>query len=181
MVDIQTAYYMVAATGVLIAAAYYIANIRATQRNLKLTLETRKLQLLTSFSQRLFDYEGSKRYVELMNMNWRDWDDYEKKYGSDFNLDNAANRTSTFLAYDLLGSLLREKVVDAETLYNLNSHFAIFLWFKFDGLIDYLRKEYFGDDFLQDFEFLAQEMLKIKLKRDPTFKVPENFISYGTK
>ena len=39
--EIQTAYYMVAATGVLIAAIYYVYNIRVTQGNMKQTLETR--------------------------------------------------------------------------------------------------------------------------------------------
>jgi hypothetical protein len=31
--EIQAAYYMVAATGVLVAAAFYILNIRETMRN----------------------------------------------------------------------------------------------------------------------------------------------------
>ena len=41
LAEIQAAYYMVAATGVLVAAVYYILNIRTTQRNMKQTLETR--------------------------------------------------------------------------------------------------------------------------------------------
>ena len=32
MAQIQTAYYMVAATGVLVAAVYYVMTLRTTQR-----------------------------------------------------------------------------------------------------------------------------------------------------
>jgi hypothetical protein len=42
LAEIQTAYYMVAATGVLIAAIYYIFNMRAT-------LQTRQAQLFTQY------------------------------------------------------------------------------------------------------------------------------------
>jgi hypothetical protein len=45
LAEIQAAYYMVAATGVLVAAVYYVMTIRTTQRNLKENLETRQTQL----------------------------------------------------------------------------------------------------------------------------------------
>ena len=45
LAEIQSIYYMVAATGVLIAAIYYVVNMKATQRNMKNTLETRQAQI----------------------------------------------------------------------------------------------------------------------------------------
>ena len=45
LAEIQAAYYMVAATGVLVAAGYYILNMRASQRNMQLTLEARQTQI----------------------------------------------------------------------------------------------------------------------------------------
>jgi len=38
LAEIQAAYYMVAATGVLVAAAYYLMNIRTNQRNQELKM-----------------------------------------------------------------------------------------------------------------------------------------------
>jgi hypothetical protein len=35
LAEIQAAYYMVAATGVLVAAVYYVMTLRTTQRNMK--------------------------------------------------------------------------------------------------------------------------------------------------
>jgi hypothetical protein len=46
--EIQAAYYMVAATGVLVAAVFYIMNLREQRRNARLTLETRKIGLIDS-------------------------------------------------------------------------------------------------------------------------------------
>ena len=40
--EIQTAYYMIAATGVLLAAIYYVYKISINQRTMKKTLETRQ-------------------------------------------------------------------------------------------------------------------------------------------
>jgi len=42
LAEIQAAYYMVAATGVLVAAIYYVVTLRTTQRNMKANLETRQ-------------------------------------------------------------------------------------------------------------------------------------------
>ncbi len=38
LAEIQAAYYMVAATGVLVAAIYYVYNMRAAERNKKIQL-----------------------------------------------------------------------------------------------------------------------------------------------
>jgi hypothetical protein len=37
--EIQAVYYMVAATGVLVAATYYVLNLRVSQRNQELKLK----------------------------------------------------------------------------------------------------------------------------------------------
>jgi len=52
LAEIQAAYYMVAATGVLVAAIYYMMTLRTTQRNMKMNLETRQAQLLMSILNR---------------------------------------------------------------------------------------------------------------------------------
>ena len=119
LAEIQAAYYMVAATGVLIAAIFYILNLRVGQKNQALmlkaqeqTLETRKLQFIQGTTQNLLNEEGMKRYGELMNMEWRDYGDFERKYGSDYNLDNYAKRTTIIMYYTMLGACLREKLID---------------------------------------------------------------------
>jgi hypothetical protein len=57
--EIQSAYYMVAATGVLVAAVFYILNMMETTRNRRMALTNNLMQNFTS-------EEGSKRWAELM-------------------------------------------------------------------------------------------------------------------
>ena len=47
LAEIQAAYYMVAATGVLVAAVFYILNIRISQRNQELMLKAQHQTLET--------------------------------------------------------------------------------------------------------------------------------------
>ena len=183
--EIQTAYYMVAATGVLVAAVFYILNLRVGKKNQELmlksqeqTLKTRKLQFITSTIQNLLNEDGSKRYGELMNIEWRDYGDFERKYGSDYNLDNYGKRTTVMMNYTMLGACLREKLVDSESMYNMGLFGVIFFWEKFKGVIQEQARIYNGADWGQDIELLASEMLKIKLRKEPSFKVPEDFLRY---
>jgi hypothetical protein len=124
MVDLallQSVSYIAGALGVCVAAAYYVMNLRTTQKNLKTTLETRKIQLITNLSHEIFNEEGFHKFGELLNMEWRDYDDFEKKkYGSDVNLDNYSKRMSTLYIFNSAGSLPREKLVEPETLYGLD-------------------------------------------------------------
>ncbi|MGD0805813.1 MAG: hypothetical protein ABSA11_17260 [Candidatus Bathyarchaeia archaeon] len=184
--EIQAVYYMVAATGVLVAAAYYVMNMRASRKSQELaqktqeqTLETRKLQFLTTTVQFLMNEEGFKTIGELLNMEWTDYDDFEKKYGSDHGLDNYAKRYYIITYYNMLGAFLREKLIDAESLYNTGPAIQfIFFWHKFKGIIERQRELYVGADYGRDLEFLSDEMMKIKLRKDPSFKVPETFMRY---
>ena len=180
MIDFQTIGVLITGVSVTVAAIYYMFTLRINQRNMKATLETRRLQFITQFTEKLNNEEGEKKMVELLNMKWTDWDDFEKKYGSDNNLHNVAIRNEIGRYYDVLGYLLREKLVDAETIYSFTATNAILLWTKQKGLVEYQMKQYFGEDHLRDYEFLAQEMMKIKLKRDPSYRVPESLISYVT-
>ena len=57
LAEIQAAYYMVAATGVLVAAIYYIYNMRTSQRIMKTTLETRQMQMFMNVFDKSCDPE----------------------------------------------------------------------------------------------------------------------------
>ena len=76
--EIQTAYYMVAATGVLIAAIFYVHNLRETAKN-------RRVTLTTSLMQPVLTKEGMRDF-ELNSIDWSDLEDL--KYDSRVNPDN---------------------------------------------------------------------------------------------
>jgi hypothetical protein len=175
---LQSVSYMAGALGVCVAAIFYILNLRISQRNMRQTLETRKLQFVTSITNQLLSEEGQRRYGELLNMDWKDYDDFERKYGSDYNLDNYAKRMNVWKTYNTLGMLVREKLVEPEVLYMINDVNPCFMWSKFKDVISEQRKRYGGEDTLSDFEFLNDEILRVRLSRDPSYKVPETLMKY---
>jgi hypothetical protein len=74
--EIQAAYYTVAATGVLVAAVYYILNMRAMQMTSKQTLETRQAQLFMGV------YQGINKDMALalrkIAIDVKGWDDFDR-------------------------------------------------------------------------------------------------------
>jgi hypothetical protein len=181
MVDLsllQSVSYIVGALGVCVAAIFYVLNLRISQRNMRQTLETRKLQFVTSIANQLLSVEGERTYAELINMEWKDYDDFEKKYGSDYNLDNYAKRMSVWNTYNTLGMRVREKLIEPEVLYSITGTNPLLMWSKFKDLIAEWQKRYGGGDTLSDFRFLSNEILRIALSKDPSFKILETFMKY---
>jgi hypothetical protein len=181
MVDLallQSVSYIAGALGVCVAAIFYVLNLRISQRNMKQTLETRKLSFVTSITNQLLSEEGERRYDELESMEWKDYDDFEKKYGSDYNKDNYAKRMTVWKTYNTLGMLVREKLIEPEVLYGIDNVNPCFLWSKFKDVIAENRRRYGGKDNFSDFEFLNNELLRIKLSKDPSYRIPETLGSY---
>ena len=178
LVTLQTISYIAGAIGVCIGGLSFAFNMRASQRNMKQTLETRKLSFVTSITNQLLSEEGQRRYGELLNMEWTDYDDFEKKYGSDYNLDNYAKRMNVWKFYNTLGMLLREKLIEPEVLYRINDINPCLMWSKFKDIIVEQRKRYGGKDTLSDFELLNDEILRVKLSIDPSYKIPEKLNRY---
>ena len=112
LVEIQAAYYMVAATGVLVAAIYYIYNIRINQRAVKATLETRQTQLFMQVMDKM-DQRWLDDLFEILNeWEWKDFDDFDKKYHPTVNPDSSVKRMATWLTYEAIGLQYRTGLLD---------------------------------------------------------------------
>jgi hypothetical protein len=179
MVDIT--YQMVLSTlqtiALIVGIFYYITIMRNAQRNQQTAHESRQLQLLMQFSNQR--NEGDmKRSVELMNMEWEDYDDYERKYGSDFNPDNYSKRMTSWGRFNMMGLLLRRGLIDKDLLFESTPAAALQHWTKFKDVIRELRRRYNLPLYGVDFEYLAEENRKYILEKgfDPT--VPDTFAHY---
>jgi hypothetical protein len=178
LVMLQSVSYVAAAIGVCIAAFYYAMMLAEQRRNMKLTLETRKIGLMDSLVQSLLSEESWSKWFELMNMEWKDYDDFEKRYGSDFNLDNASKRMCLWSQYDAVGNLLKLGLADKETIYGVGTFGATWLWAKFEPVIVENRRRYGPNSQFSGFEYLAKEMMKMANQREPTYMIPETFTKY---
>jgi hypothetical protein len=171
MIELSAIRDIVAILGVVAGFTYYVLTVRVNQKNSRISLTNNIMQsLLTEESQR--------RWIDLINMEWTDYDDFEKKYGSDYNPDNYAKRASVFACCNVLGNLLKRNIADAETFYASGATNAVWVWEKFKPIIIEQRRRYMGSDTYDGLEYLAEEMLKIKRKHDPSFKIPTTFAHY---
>jgi hypothetical protein len=174
MVDLallQSISYMAGALGVCVAAIYYVMTLRASERN-------RRIQLVSQISNDLINFEGYSKYFDLLNMEWTDYDDFEKKYGSDFNVHAASQRFSMWLTFNKLGYMLSKCLVDAEDIYELGGESCLTQWAKWEAIIRENRRRYNGADYLSYFEYLAGELNKMKLRKDSSYVQPKTLTKY---
>jgi len=162
LAEIQFAYYMLAATSVLIAATYYIINLRYN-------MKARETEICRLHTSDFTSEQGLQRYAAMMNMEWKDYEDFMKKYGYS-NPEMFGKWTSQFFMWETQGILLKSKVVEAGKLYALGGFSAIKAWEKYKDIIQGRRDVAWGQDLYVNFEFFAQEMLKIKIRHDASFK-----------
>jgi len=171
MVDYQTIGILITATSVTLAAIYYILTVRINQRNSRITVTNNLMQTLLT-------EEAQRRWIDLINMEWTNYDDYERKYGSDNNPDNYAKRFSVWSSCNVFGHLLRKNVADAETFYYAGGQYVVWIWEKFKPVILEHRRRYSVSNAFDGLEYLAEEMLKITRKKDPSFEIPKTFAKY---
>ena len=175
MVDLtllQSVSYIAGSVGVFVAAIFYVLNLRISQRNMRQTLDTRQFQLLMQLSEFITTKEGCKNYLEFISMEWKDYDDFEKKYGSDANPDSYALRETISGWLNKAGLLLRNGMIDKELLYDYYGFVPIGLWNKYSEIIHIQRELYATPELYRHWEYLYDEMIKIAAERgmDTHFK-----------
>jgi hypothetical protein len=172
MVDLQTISVMLAATSVVIASTYYIL----TLRNARLT---RQAQLFNQVYQTFSSTELHRNYMELLNYEWEDYEDFERKYGSDNNLDSYSKRISLWGWFNGMGLLMQKKLIDPEMVYFTAGNQALWTWAKYEPIIKEMSRRYNVSDSVEHFEYLVNEMRKISDRRGSQLAdIPETFARY---
>jgi hypothetical protein len=178
MVELSVIRDMVTIFGVLTGLTYYTLTVRASQRNMRQTLETRQISLIDNMVTRSMSEQGFKNLFELLRYEWDDFEDFERKYGSENNLEATAKRFSVWQDYNLIGLMLRKGLVEADDLYDMGVQGVIFLWEKYKHVIEEERRRYMSKNFLMDFEYLAGEIFRVVKERDSDYMVPETLDKY---
>ena len=148
--------------GLTASIIYYATIMRNANETQRLQLETRRMQLIMDIDQEMKSYETYNKIIELINMEWENYDDFERKYGSDNNPDNFAKRYSVLYRLNSIGILVRDGFFDAETVYDLLGDLStIWLWKKFEPIIRETRFRYNVPLALNEFEYLYVEAKKL--------------------
>ena len=161
MVELGLIRDVVAIFGVIAGFSYYVMTVRLNRR-------TMRINLTNNLVQQFGTEDFIAKVTELMYMAWEDYDDFERKYGSDVNPENYNTRMVVWGAFDSLGNHLRTGMADKEILYgSIFTYNSVQVWNKYEDILTINRKLYSGPEGWSGFEYLAKELYKIRLQRVP--------------
>jgi len=151
MVDITEISAIVAAAGVLVGVIYYVQDIRHQNKVRQTDLTMR---MYTSW----VSEELTKPWLKVWNLEFTDYDDFKKKYGT-YLSDNSENAAllSVLNSFLVMGLLLQKKLIDPEIV----SHLPVSMtWNKVKPLVEGIRKQFKAPSMYEEFEYLFNEMQK---------------------
>jgi len=114
----------------------------------------------------LVSKETLQRSMELLNMEWDDFDDFLNKYDSEVNIEDAAKRYSSWLANDGLGYLLYHDLIDEDMAYWLGGSGLVRQWYKWEPIIEEYRKRLNDPELCFWFEYYVTRMKKLRDEKD---------------
>jgi hypothetical protein len=158
--EIQAGYYMIAATGVLVAAAYYVMNIRAT-------LQTRQAQMFMQiYNQSHNDPTFLDAWRKMDSISWGTYEEF-KNLLKDEEKARALIRVGSF--YEGLGVLVKERLIDIRLVALLMTIMTRTWWEKYKPIIEDARKQLDYPRYLSESEYLYNELMKY-LEKHPELK-----------
>ena len=159
LVLLQSVPIVVMAMSLCIAVIFYALNLREISRD-------RRVALTYTLMQPLMSEEGNKRYIELMNMEWKDIDDFNSKYNPRSNPENYSKRMFLWSLCDFLGYLCRKNMIDVNLLFSVSNLMIQSIWVKFRPVIYDYRKTEYNENALNNFEFLIDALNKAQARID---------------
>jgi hypothetical protein len=133
LVDVQTISIVFASTGVLVAAIYYVHQIRHQTKIRQTDLLVRLAPWLNISSS-----EMQTALVKIMNLDFKDYDDFVEKYGPPLAEKPEQMAIVTFGNYfEAVGALLKRKLLDLDLVWDYWGETYITLFEKLKPIFSY--------------------------------------------
>ena len=159
MIELSVIRDLVAIFGVIAGLTYYIMTVRNANK-------ARKIQLLMQLRQAQQDTEYLKGTLEVWEADFDDYDDFLRKYDSSINPDHYVKRTKMWNFMDGIGYLVKQNLIDMESVYHLmQGTYTITSWQTWGPIIEKTREMSDNPDYMIWFEYLAKEMSKMRESR----------------
>ena len=162
--EIQAAYYMVAATGVLIAAVYYVFNMRATLQARDEANKTQRQQLATRQAQmfmEIYKQSSTKEFndaiMKIFRSEWSSYPEYAELL-EDKEFRDASNLTQMF--YEGVGVLVKEGLLDIRWVALLICGMTRHYWEKHLNMIEEGRRAIGHRRWFSEAEYLYGELMR---------------------
>jgi hypothetical protein len=153
MIELRMIRDLVAIFGVIAGFKYYVINVRNAQKTRELSLkaqelslkaqeqalETRQTQIFMQIYEQLNSKETHKSFMELMNQEIGDYNEYLKKYDSSVNPAHYATRAQIWYSYNQIGELLRRGIIEPELVHPAVGTMVVLMWEKWVDIIKEVR------------------------------------------
>jgi len=153
MVDIQTVSIAIASASVVAGIVYYAFQLRHQSK-------IRQTDLIMRLYSTWASKELSDATLKVWNLEFKDYDDFVKKYGPWF------SETEVYSAFRMVGNFLggvatlyREKLVDIKLLVRVFGLQVTITWEKIRDLVEGGRRKW-NPHMFRDFEYLYNEIKK---------------------
>jgi len=162
-VILQTISVMSAATAAVIGVRSYINSNKRAEESRKRELDTRQTQLFMDIW-KVFSSKEYQKDREQMFYLWqfKDYEEFFKKYGPDVNPDGHAIFDMNCSYYEGIGVLVRRGVISPDLVYDLMYGSIIYFWERFLPIFLGLRERFSSPIIFGDVEFLYNEMKRIR-------------------
>ena len=144
--------------GITASIFYYSMTLRNQNR-------TRETQWITQLLQRKIDQQAMVQFMEIMDAEWNDYEDFMRKYDSSVDLKHAATRNAQWSFYEMLGELVEDNRLDVDLVYKFFNMRCLLMWFKYETVIKEIRKGPLDRDYMDNFEVLAGKMIDMRKKK----------------
>jgi hypothetical protein len=166
LTEIQAAYYMVAATGVLVAAVFYILNLQTQQKNTRINQETRQIQLLLDYEKDLnANLSQMRNYMKMQDIKWGSFDDYQAKYGPKVDPEGHAYRLTLWRRMHIMGLMIRDGLISFDMFLDYMGDAPASVWLLYGGLIKEYRVRFEWPSYLAGFEYLAERVDRYRVEK----------------
>jgi len=157
MLDIQSASAIVAALGVVVGVTLTVQELRHLRKQRQTDLLVRLAPWLNMSSSELL-----QAYVKVLNLEFKDYDDFVKKYGPPLAEKPEQMAIMTVGNYfEAIGTLLRRKLLDVDLVWDYWGETFVTLWQKkYQLYVEGVRKEFNQPEFGDYGEYLFCEMQK---------------------
>lgn len=162
MITLEQIVYVAPILALTVSIIYYAGVLRNANKTQRQSQETRQAQLHIQIFNELNSEDRWRDFLDAAySWEWDSYDDFQKKYGTG-NLDVYAKLTSLWWVYNSIGTLLYDGLLEAKKLYPLIGPMAIMQWARWESVILSNRKRLEQPESFIHFEYLAQEMLRVR-------------------
>jgi len=169
--DITSISAIAAAVGVVVGVILTVQELRHFRKQRQTDLLVRLAPWLSMSSGELL-----QAYVKVLNLNFKDYDDFVEKYGQPLAEKPEQMAMMTVGNYfEAVGTLLQKKLLDLDLVWEYWGQTFLTLWQRrYKVYVEGLRKEFNQPEFADAGEYLFEEMRKKEQELAKTRKFCQN-------